>query len=329
MDADRIDRREYSSARLEELSRSLDDLAPHLDEAALCVYATGSYGRLEAWRDSDIDLFFLYGPGPSEGPPNYLTFIRVAARLVDATQSMGFPPFSGDGKYLETLDVNDMERDLGSPADDRTNTFTARMLLLLESQPVSDPGRYQQLVGRILGFYYHDFEDHKNDFVPGFLLNDILRFWRTLTLNYEHDRYEIRLLPEEEQERARAKSSLKNYKLKLSRLATCYSMVIHLASATPPVRREDVVALTRLTPQQRFAELRGRLPEADRLLDDLARQYDRFLDQVQQPERDLLRTFGDRESRRERLGEAANYGASIYQLLDLLVPEERMRHLVV
>jgi hypothetical protein len=186
----------------------------------------------------------------------------------------------------------------------------------------------EELVSRIVGFYYHDFDDHEADFVPSFLVNDILRFWRTLTLNYEHDRYEIRQLDQAKQARARAKSSLKNYKLKLSRLATSFSMVVHLASESPPVGIDPVVALTALTPQQRFEALRGRNADADGLLDELGRQYARFRDQVQQPEAELLKLFADRDQRRVYLAEAAEYGATICRPLALLVSDDRMRQLV-
>ena len=38
--------------------------------------------------------------------------------------------------------------------------------------------------------------DNAASFRPIFLLNDILRFWRTLTLNYEHDRLKLRRVPQ-------------------------------------------------------------------------------------------------------------------------------------
>ncbi len=111
---------------------------------------------------------------------------------------MGFPTFSGDGKYLEVLSVSEMEAVLGSPRDDSLNAFTARMLLLLESQPLDYEELYETLLKRIIGFYYRDFPDHEAEFVPVFLLNDILRFWRTLTLNYEHHRLKLRDLAGDE-----------------------------------------------------------------------------------------------------------------------------------
>jgi hypothetical protein len=277
--------------------------------------------------ESDIDLFFLH---EGQEAMSYLTFIQVAARLIEVTTTMDFPPFSGDGRYLEALDVDRMERVLGSREDDSTNTFTARMLLLLESQPVSEESRYGRLIEEIVGFYYRDYDGHEHDFVPTFLLNDILRSWRTLTLNYEHDRQQVRRCPVgPEQDLAKAKSSLKNFKLKVSRLATCYSMVVHLACADAPVTQEQVVQLCRMTPQERFAALRGRTADADAVLEDLVARYERFLDLVQKPRQELLAIFSDDASRRAHLEEAAGYGDAIYSLLSCLTPPDRMRALVV
>jgi len=298
-----------------------------LVDAKLCVYATGSYGRLEAWDESDVDLFFLYEETASF---SYLNFVRVAACLIEKTEKMGFPPFSGDGKYLDSLDVSHMEKILGSREDDQANTFTARMLLLLESQPVSDHKQYEKLLERIVSFYYRDIAGHEDSFVPVFLLNDILRFWRTLTLNYEHDRFAVRAVSDADERRsARAKSSLKNYKLKLSRLATCFSMVLHLASEQPPVTARRVVELCAETPQRRFEMLRGRSAGGDGLIDSLREQYEHFLTCVQRTEQELLEEFADETQRRDRLSEAARYGDDVFELLMLLVPRERLRHVVI
>ena len=148
-----------------------------------------------------------------------------------------------------------MEKVLGSPGDDSTNAFTARMLLLLESQPVHDPMLYASLLKRIVGFYYRDFGDHADNFVPGFLINDILRFWRTLTLNYEHHRLKLQDLTGDELRSKKAGSALKNYKLKVSRMATCFSMVANLSSEPRPVTIDTVLELCRMPPAERLKRL--------------------------------------------------------------------------
>ena len=57
--------------------------------------------------------------------------------------------------------------------------------------------------------------------MPAFLANDVLRMWRTFCVNYE-------ARTKREPEREMAKRRIKNYKLKHSRLLTCYSGLLYL-----------------------------------------------------------------------------------------------------
>jgi predicted nucleotidyltransferase len=321
---------EFALRRLEELGERLRPVKPHLAGKPLCVYATGSYGRLEAWEGSDVDLFFLYdgSGGPGDRFP-YTDFVRLAAALVDAADAMGFPPFSGDGRYLDVHYVDEMERVLGSPRDDSNNAFTARLLLLLESRPVHDAELYEQLLERVVGFYYRDFEDHPQEFLPVFLTNDILRFWRTLTLNYEHHRLKLLDLVGEELELKKVESALKNYKLKVSRLATCFSMVAALSAAEVPVLPRRVVDLCRMTPADRLAELRQHSGEAASVVDELSAIYSEFLESTQRDEQAVVDDFRDAAYRQEAVARAAAYGDRTFQLLQVVTPPDRFRYLVV
>lgn len=321
-------RQDYSLRRLRVLQAVLAPARDLLGDHRLCVYATGSYGRLEAWGGSDIDLFFLYDDADESTRLPWTVFVRLAALLIDETANMGFPPFSGDGKYLEVQYVRKMEEVLGSPQDDSLNTFTGRMLLLLESQPVYREDVYMALLERIIGFYYRDYDDHSEGFLPTFLVNDLLRFWRTLTLNYEHDRRNISALTDEELQRKKAKSALKNYKLKVSRQATCFSMIANLSVERPPVCPETVIELCRMTPAQRFERLRG-YDGAAAIIDELTGEYAQFLEAIQHPEDELITRFIDPKERKQALERAKDYGDLIYQLLAQIVPRERMRSLVV
>jgi hypothetical protein len=323
------DARDYSLARLSELRKKLEPVKPLLAEHPLCVYATGSYGRLEAWSGSDADLFFLYDNADDRERFPLTKFIRLSARLIEATEGMGFPPFSGDGKYLEIQYVGEMEQVLGSPRDDSLNAFTARMLLPLESQPVYDEAVYARLLKRIVGFYYRDFDDHAETFLPAFLVNDILRFWRTLTLNYEHHRLKLLPLAGDELARKKADSALKNYKLKVSRLATCFSMVANLSAEPVPVTAETVLELCRMTPAERFERLRAQGPTVNDLIDQLLGIYEAFLSSTRRDKDDLLAEFTDSSHREQALQDAQRYGDLIYTLLQTVTSADRMRFLVI
>ncbi|HEX7245918.1 MAG TPA: DUF294 nucleotidyltransferase-like domain-containing protein [Solirubrobacterales bacterium] len=326
--------RDYSLRRLKQLGEELD-AGQLLDGHPLCVYVTGSYGRLEAWEKSDIDPFFLYDSADETQRFPWTSFVRLSARLIDVAQEMDFPPFSKDGKYLEVQYVSEMERVLGSPSDDSLNAFTARMLLLLESQPLHDEAVYLRLLKRIIGFYYRDFEDHADSFLPTFLVNDILRFWRTLTLNYEHHRLGLgtalteKDLAAEELAKKKADSALKNYKLKVSRLSTCFSMVSNLSAMAPPVKPEQVFDLCRITPAERFTRLSSQSQASGDLVEKLVTVYGEFLEQVQRDEDVLLTEFAEADNRREASASASRYGDLIYALLKEVTPADRMRYLVI
>ena len=52
------DRRAYTAAKLKELQQELQK-AEALAKNKACIYATGSFGRGEASRHSDLDLFIV------------------------------------------------------------------------------------------------------------------------------------------------------------------------------------------------------------------------------------------------------------------------------
>src|SRR5208282_5352561 len=92
--------------------------------------------------------------------------ILVKADLIEAVRSLQIPDFSGDGEYLLHYSVAELIATLGTPEDDVTNTFTARLLLLLESRPLLEPTVYRDVIEPVVTAYWRDYQDHKNEFVP-------------------------------------------------------------------------------------------------------------------------------------------------------------------
>jgi UTP:GlnB (protein PII) uridylyltransferase len=50
--------KQFSEGRIAQLKSKIEKI-PELQNNNLCIFVTGSYGRLEASKYSDIDLFFL------------------------------------------------------------------------------------------------------------------------------------------------------------------------------------------------------------------------------------------------------------------------------
>jgi predicted nucleotidyltransferase len=322
------------SGRRADTQRRLEDLRSRLANASTlaageaCVYGTGSFGRGEASSHSDLDLFIV-GKAGERGRSllSRLDEICIKADLIEITREAGIPEFSGDGQYLTHYSVNEFTKSLGTPEDDSKNTFTARLLLLLESCPIVGPEVYQDVTGEVIAAYWRDFEDHKADFVPAFLANDILRLWRTFCVNYE-------ARTSREPADAKAKGKLKNYKLKHSRLLTCYSGLIYLLaifSRNQTVTPLDAIDMIRLTPTQRLEWLleQEEFREAHHSTQSSLSKYEAFLDVTNATEEALLEQFKDRKKSREYMEDAQAFGDSVYDVITKIGPPNRLRRLLL
>ena len=286
-------RRNEAANRIEKLQAELKN-AEALCTGKACAYITGSVARGEATVHSDLDIFIVSKGTPRDPDLTRLDEILVKADLIQATKRLGFPPFSGDGEYLTRHIISELTGALGKPHDDVNNTFTARLLLLLESKPLLGKEVYDQVISDVISAYWKDYPDHKDDFQPAFLANDILRMWRTFCVNYEARTQSIPPVK-------KAKRKLKNYKLKHSRLLTCYSALLYLLAVfveKETVRPEDVKAMVSYTPTQRLEWLLGsrRWTAAHDSLRELIERYEAFLRSTDYPEDEILNKLLDSQS---------------------------------
>lgn len=130
-------RAQFSRSRLEQIRDRIAESDAFGELHRLCIYVTGSFGRLEASKHSDLDVFFIHeGSYTTDAVPR-IQKILLDADLIRAAQNLGFPEFSNDGQYLQIHYIDDILHHLGGPKDDFNNYFTARLLLLLESHPLS------------------------------------------------------------------------------------------------------------------------------------------------------------------------------------------------
>lgn len=316
-------RRSATKKRLKELRIQLVDAEARAGDKA-CVYATGSFGRGEASTHSDLDLFIVGRDVQVGTPPEkrarsqlrHLDEICVKAELISATKRLNIPEFSGDGQYLTHYSISELIDTLGKRDDDVTNTFTARLLLLLESCPLVGDAVYRDVVDEVISAYWRDYADHKDNFIPAFLTNDILRLWRTFCVNYEAG-------TDREPSDKKAKGKLKNYKLKHSRMLTCFSAILFLLNEYAlhkTVTPDSVRRMTRLTPTKRLEELQNepQCKEAHGAIARLLKQYDKFLETTDASESDLLRRFSTSESSRSYIQEANEFGNSVAEALDAI-----------
>ncbi|MFY0523211.1 hypothetical protein ACN28I_08520 [Archangium gephyra] len=316
------ERRKFSQDRLDKLSTQVGELEYVKRLDPLCIYVTGSFGRLEATQHSDLDLFFVHLGNEKIHRVSRLDKVLVDAELIKLAKRESFPEFSRDGRFLEIHYLEDIQAALGSPEDDYRNYFTARMLLLLESRPLYGAGTYEKVLGDIVETYFRDYKDHASDFRPVFLVNDIQRYWKTLCLNYEHNRN--RSLTGDE----KVKSQLKNIKLKFSRLMTCYSALACLV-ARPTIDSAGVLSLVKTAPALRIESLRNDSEERGQLIDSLLGEYQWFLEFAAKPPDEQLAWIAKKENRTEALDRAQAFSGAFYRLIWDASDPENLKYLVV
>lgn len=322
-----LDRRRLETAkRIEALRRELTRAEQLCGETA-CVYMTGSFGRGEASGHSDLDVFIV-GLGTHETPAlSRLNQILVKADLIEANKELGLPEFSADGEYLTHHTVAELLDTLGKPEDDANNTFTARLLLLLESTPLVGESTYRRIVDDVVASYWRDYQDNKNNFVPAFLANDILRMWRTFCVNYEARTQSV---PAEK----RAKRSVKNYKLKHSRLLTCYSGLLYLLAAfskNGTVSPTDAARMIALSPTQRLEWMLSQpeLKEASQTIERLVEGYEHFLSNTEMSEAELVARFLDKQTKKRYSESAFEFGDLVFAVFNAIGRGSRFHRLLV
>lgn len=194
-----------------ERSRIRSEIARRALLPADCeVIVFGSLARHEFTQQSDVDWTLLVDG--MANPRHRRITQEIGALLVE--MGMGEP--GRTGTFGTLCFSHNLLHEIGGQSDTNLNT-TRRVLLLLESCAVGGgagqvrPRFIRHLLGRYLNedLGYHELHSYKRK-VPRFLLNDIVRYWRTMAVDYAAKR----------SERGAKGWATRNLKLRVSRKLT-------------------------------------------------------------------------------------------------------------
>jgi predicted nucleotidyltransferase len=190
-------------ARLDEiLSQEIPAYAS--DDTSLVVF--GSLARGEWTSGSDLDWTYLI-----DGQANS-DHLKISQRIRKVFLKAELQEPGQTGIFGNMAFSHDIVHQIGGQHDTNRNT-TQRILLLLESRPIgARTDAHERVLRAVINRYLEEdthplTRDARAVRVPRFLLNDIVRFWRTMAVDFAS----------KQRDRAGEGWGLRNAKLRMSR----------------------------------------------------------------------------------------------------------------
>jgi predicted nucleotidyltransferase len=300
------------------------------------VVVFGSLARGEYTDQSDVDWTLLID---GQADPGHHAAVRAITRALKAND-FGEP--GPTGVFGNVAFSHPILHQIGGQ-DDTNKLTTQRILLLLESAAIGRSEALERVIKLVLARYVEDdrglLYGSKGDLVPRFLLNDIVRYWRTVTVDFVY------------KQRDRENGwALRNAKLKMSRklifvsgMLTCFGL--ELFGAGEPFRdasgKVDTFRLVRflrdriaVRPLEQLAEAALRPAVSRETARALFEEYDAFLGILQDDEkRKHLKalTFDDLDRGDALFRETSRIGRRFQLALDKLFfqEDEQLRRLIL
>jgi hypothetical protein len=215
------------------------------ESSGLDIYAFGSIGRHEMGDQSDFD--YLVVVNSINVTPSKIKMYRQAA--VKAHMALGVDPPGDSGLFGGAISAPHLVNVIGLNEDSNLN-MSQRVLLLQESIALNPRDEREKVMSAILARYLLDYEGRaEQPLVPRFLLNDVVRFWRTVAVDYQAKRWH---------ELAGVKWGLRYIKLRSSRKWSFAGNVMALflpSIAGQPTTVEALMAQFNKPPLARLAQL--------------------------------------------------------------------------
>ena len=234
------------------LGRELGEFSS--DDIDIVVF--GSLARGEWTSGSDVDWTLLID---GQASPDHRPAARQVQERIAATIFRGrtLNPPGPEGIFGNLAFSHDIVHHIGGQSDTNRNT-TQRVLLLLEARPIRHSGHggavgpYDRVVRSILYRYLHDDTnfsagDIDESRIPRFLLNDVVRYWRTMCVDFAF----------KEWEQAGKKWALRNIKLRMSRKLLFASALMTIFSCF----RNPTLRLSGAPDQEYIARMQAHLTQ--------------------------------------------------------------------
>lgn len=257
---------------------NLFDIPPCSPDADMVVY--GSIARKECVTGSDVDWTLLVD---GQANPEHL---KMASDIRKKLSRAKLKDPGNSGLFGQISFSHELIHNIGGQSDTNHN-LTKRILLLLESACISfnqsgsgTGSAYDRIITGII-FQYVEHDSGLNsdrECIPRFLLNDVVRFWRTMCVDFAY----------KQKDQEGDKWALRNIKLRISRkmlyvkgLLMCFS---HYGS------RQDKASLCSslkqmvdLSPFELLISMQEKFKLDKAVIAGLIKSYNAFLEKLNDP----------------------------------------------
>jgi hypothetical protein len=215
--------------------------------------------------------------------------LRISQRIHKTLGEKKFVDPGPTGTFGNMAFSHEIVHQIGGQSDTNKNT-TQRVLLLLESCFIGKRGEaHERDIRAIINRYleeddHHLTSDSKRYRVPRFLLNDIVRFWRTMAVDFAS----------KQRDRGGKGWGLRNAKLRMSRklifasgLAICFGVTLdpklnrHISTDKNDIKLNLINHIrerVRFTPLEVLSNFMKQYEVPDRIAKGLFHSYAEFLD---------------------------------------------------
>ncbi len=205
--------KKFTEDKLQEIRNKIDAVLEESDyKEHICIVVTGSYGRREASTESDLDWYIIFDKDRDAHDTIADEINNIEKVILEA-----IPNKHGDSGTFGSdaiVKFSEMQQNIGG-SNDTNQSMTRRMLFLLEGTWLYNEKAFSEYRKDLLSKYIKETDSNS---IPLFLLNDIIRYYRTITTDFEYKVAE-----------GGKDWGLRNIKLKFSRKLLYFSGVIAVA----------------------------------------------------------------------------------------------------